>query len=170
MATTADGIIYPIASDPIAPLNAHIQALAESVQDAINTKVPLAPVSYTPTFTGLTVGDGLVVAKYTKIGNIIIDEITIGFGSTTAITGAVTVGGMQPAITSGAYLPCGNAILNAGGGSYVGTVTQATTTAVNILAQNSSSTYLSVSNLSSSVPATWVVSNAIFIKTFRLAA
>jgi hypothetical protein len=35
-ATTPDGIVYPDASDPIAPLNAVFQDLAESVQDAFD--------------------------------------------------------------------------------------------------------------------------------------
>ena len=39
-ATTPDGIVYPDASDPIAPLNAVFQDLAESVQEALDTIVP----------------------------------------------------------------------------------------------------------------------------------
>ena len=34
-ATTPDGIVYPDASDPVAPLNTVFQGLAESVQDAL---------------------------------------------------------------------------------------------------------------------------------------
>lgn len=34
-ATSPDGIVYPDASDPIAPLNTVFQDLAESVQDAL---------------------------------------------------------------------------------------------------------------------------------------
>lgn len=34
-ATTPDGIVYPDASDPVAPLNTVFQDLAESVQDAL---------------------------------------------------------------------------------------------------------------------------------------
>ena len=37
-ATSPDGIVYPDASDPIAPLNAVFQDLAESVQDALDDK------------------------------------------------------------------------------------------------------------------------------------
>jgi len=33
--TSPDGIVYPISTDPIAPLNTHFQDLAESVQGAI---------------------------------------------------------------------------------------------------------------------------------------
>lgn len=34
--TTPDGIVYPDASDPVAPLNAVFQDLAVSVQDALD--------------------------------------------------------------------------------------------------------------------------------------
>jgi hypothetical protein len=34
-ATTPDGIVYPDASDPVAPLNTVFQDLAESVQTAL---------------------------------------------------------------------------------------------------------------------------------------
>ena len=37
-ATTPDGIVYPDASDPIAPLNAVFQDLAESVQAAFDAR------------------------------------------------------------------------------------------------------------------------------------
>jgi len=38
--TSPDNIVYPDASDPIAPLNAVFQDLAESVQEALDTIVP----------------------------------------------------------------------------------------------------------------------------------
>jgi hypothetical protein len=37
-ATSPDGIVYPDASDPIAPLNTVFQDLAESVQTALDTR------------------------------------------------------------------------------------------------------------------------------------
>jgi hypothetical protein len=36
--TSPDGIVYPDASDPIAPLNAVFQDLAESVQTALDAR------------------------------------------------------------------------------------------------------------------------------------
>jgi len=38
MATTANGIVYPVAGDFVAPLNTHFQDLAESVQFALDNK------------------------------------------------------------------------------------------------------------------------------------
>jgi hypothetical protein len=48
-ATTPDGIVYPDASDPIAPLNAVFQDLAESVQDAFDN-LPAGGAGFENTF------------------------------------------------------------------------------------------------------------------------
>ncbi len=43
--TSPDGIVYPLATDPIAPLNVVFQDLADSVQDALLPKVITSPVA-----------------------------------------------------------------------------------------------------------------------------
>lgn len=43
--TTPDGIVYPDASDPIAPLNAVFQDLADSVQTALDARPPIADIA-----------------------------------------------------------------------------------------------------------------------------
>ena len=48
-ATSPDGIVYPDASDPVAPLNTVFQDLAESVQDAFDN-LPAADVGFQNTF------------------------------------------------------------------------------------------------------------------------
>jgi hypothetical protein len=171
MAITSDGIVYPVAGDYIAPLNAHLQALAETTQEALNTKVPSESISYTPTFAGLTIGNGIVSAKYTKIGNIILDEIVIIFGSTTAVTGAVSVIGLQESLTNNNALISGNVALQDSSGLYYSGVPKMnTTSSLTIHAQLASGTYLSLANLSSTVPFTWTVADRIVINTIRLAA
>lgn len=171
MATTADGIIYPIASDFIAPLNAHIQALAESVQTAIDARIPETTITYTPTFTGLTIGNGSVIAKYNKVGAIIVDEIIITFGSTTAVTGNVTVLGLQPSLSAQAYMPCGNVSFNDSNSSlYFGTVVSTNATSIDLLPTYTAGTYASRGALSATIPFTWGVADQILIRTVRLAA
>lgn len=165
MATTADGIVYPVASDFIAPLNTHLQALAESVQDAIATKV-----TYTPTFTGLTLGNGTVSATYVKNGGIIVDEIVITFGSSTAITGAVIIGGLQAANSSSALISGTANLHDSGTTYYAGAVRHASTTSVEVHAQNSAGTYVALTQLSATVPHTWATGDQIIIKTVRIAA
>jgi hypothetical protein len=168
MATTADGIIYPVAGDFIAPLNAHIQALAESVQDVFDTAVNAAQVPYTPTLSGITIGNGSLIAKYSKIGTTIIDEISITFGSTTAVTGGITISGLQPCIYT-QFSPTGSAILNTGN-LFVGTVLQESETSISVYAQSASGSYTSLASTSASIPSSWNVSSKITIRTVRLAA
>ena len=58
--TTPSGIVYPLSTDPIAPLNAVFQDLAESVQEAMVTKVETA--ERTADYTLALADAGLVVA------------------------------------------------------------------------------------------------------------
>jgi hypothetical protein len=175
MATTADGIIYPVAGDYIAPLNAHIQALAESTQAAINARVPLSSISYTPTFSGLTIGNGSVIARYSRVGGIVVDEITITFGTTTTVTGSISINNLPVGSFSSFYaagnMPCGKAFFrDASGGSAEGTVRISSLRGLLLQASVASSTYVTSSSLSSSVPFSWSVNDQIFISTVRLAA
>jgi hypothetical protein len=45
--------------------------------------------SWTPTWTGVTVGNGTVVSKYAQIGKLVFCEISLSMGSTSAITGQI---------------------------------------------------------------------------------
>jgi hypothetical protein len=48
--TSPDGIVYPDANDPIAPLNAVFQDLAESVQAALDARPTGAGVGFEASF------------------------------------------------------------------------------------------------------------------------
>lgn len=167
MATTADGIVYPIASDFIAPLNTHLQSLAESVQSAIDTKV-----SYTPTFTGLTLGNGTVVATYVKNGGVVIDEIIITLGSTSAVTGEIYINNLPIASNnSEQFMQCGVVSLYDGISTMnPGIAVQNNATSLRIMALNASGTWVLWAGLSSTVPFTWNAGDKIMVRTVRIAA
>lgn len=170
MASTASGIEYPVAGDFIAPLNAHLQALAETTQTALDARAPAATTSYTPTLSGITLGNGTVSAKSCKVGGMVIDNILITFGGTTAVTGDVVIGNM-PAAANLANTFCGNANLHDAGSSYyVGVVRYASSTSVNVYAVYAGGTYTSYSTLNSTTPHTWAVGDQIAISTVRIAA
>lgn len=170
MASTASGIEYPTASDFIAPLNAHLQTLAETTQDALDGRAPATLTTYTPTFTGLTLGNGTVTAKYCKVGAVIVDEIVITFGSTTVVTGGVTIAGMQAANSTAALISATVNLHDAGSTYYCGVARVASATTLEIHAQTAGGTYVSLASLSATVPHTWAVSDQIIVKTVRLAA
>jgi hypothetical protein len=173
MATTADGIIYPVAGDYIAPLNAHIQALAESTQNAIDAKVSSASVSYTPTFQNFTLGNGSVFARYSKIGPIVVDEIEITFGSTTAVTGSMFINSLPIAHRFvNAVKPCGFVIFSdlSPGNNFLGTPTIFDTNSLHVRTNVVSGVYSVLSNTTGNVPFAWAAGDKIFISTVRLAA
>lgn len=45
--------------------------------------------TFTPTFAGLTIGDGIVWGRYTKIGRIVTFQLGFQYGSTSSITGSI---------------------------------------------------------------------------------
>jgi hypothetical protein len=49
-------------------------------------------IAYTPTLTGITIGNGTVTAKYSRVGKTVNVSILIVLGSTSSITGIVQVG------------------------------------------------------------------------------
>jgi hypothetical protein len=171
MASTTSGIEYPVAGDFIAPLNAHLQTLAETTQAALDARAPQTSTTYTPTFTGLTLGNGTISAVYTKTGNVIVDKITITFGSTTAVTGDVVISDLQTAAYTANGTVCGNALLHDSGTAYYkGSVRQASATSVQVLAESAGGSYVLLTGLTSAIPHTWAIADQIIISTVRLVA
>jgi hypothetical protein len=171
MAATADGIVYPIASDFIAPLNTHLQTLAETTQDALDAKAPSTSVTYTPTLTGITLGNGNVSAKYCKVGAVIVDEIVITFGSTTAVTGGIRVVGLEASASSEVYMPCGDATLYSSGEVLFGKVMANSETEISVYLIKTDSTFAYWESTSSTKPSGfWNSGSKVMIRTTRLAA
>lgn len=72
---------------------------------------------YTPALSGVTLGNGSMVARYTQVGKTVRFHVNITFGSTTSVTGTIDVG--VPPVTAssvtGFVYPMGTAIARAGG-------------------------------------------------------
>ena len=121
---------------------------------------------YTPTFaSGVTVGNGTWVAAYAIVNKILFWQGTFTLGSTSAITGAVTINVPAsktfPSPDNGEIL--GNVRFTAGGVTNYGGVREASTTTVSVFVYNSSTTYLTGTGLSATVPATWANTNTMQI-------
>jgi hypothetical protein len=86
MGSTATlGLPYPENTDPLADMAAAIQALANAVDGFVGG----AWQDWTPEFTGMTVGNGLLVARYLDNGATIRYRLLVVFGSTTTVSGGV---------------------------------------------------------------------------------
>ena len=165
MATTANGIIYPVASDFVGPLNTHLQNLATSTQAAINLKA-----TYTPTLNNITLGNGSLYAYSGRSGAVIVDDILITFGSTTTVSGVISLA----ALPVGEFLSSSNIL----GGfatfydlsattTYSGVVMTNGTTVIPKI-ENVSGTYPTLADVNATVPFTWAVGDKLTIKTFRM--
>lgn len=115
--------------------------------------------SYTPSLSGLTIGDGTLTGAFVRIGDTVLFRVSIVFGSTTAITGNVTVG-LPTTAASAAFVSTGM-LEDSGSARYVA-FTFATTTGVEIYPLDTSGTYGRLNNvLSATVPFTWTTGDFI---------
>lgn len=104
MATTANGLPYPVGTDHVIDGDDAIKALAEKLDLLmLRTWTP-----YTPTFVNLTLGNGTALARYWKLGRFVHTSGLITLGSTTVMnTNPVTIS--LPFI-AGTALPLGHGI------------------------------------------------------------
>lgn len=117
--------------------------------------------AFTPSFTGVTVGDGTLTGKYCVIDKSLFLGVTLVFGSTTAVTGATTMALPINAVTAN-----GNGSMrffDASVGGVPGSWFLSSTSALGIRAINAAGTYVAEVALSSTVPFMWVATDQIML-------
>jgi hypothetical protein len=119
-------------------------------------------VSYTPTLSGVTIGNGTLSAAYNRIGDLVTVTVRFALGSTSAITGAVYIS--VPISATMDYEYCGQAALwNLGGaaGLFMSHIWAVEPTRFIIQAINTSGSYGKAEDLSATIPFTWQTGNYI---------
>lgn len=118
--------------------------------------------TWTPTFSGLTLGDGTAQGRYTKTGRTVFIEVYVLWGSTTSTAGTwyVTNIPFTAAATHRAY-SSGNILDNGTQNYYCGTNITENTTNLYFMALGTSGTYLTQTNVTNTVPMTWTTNDAI---------
>ena len=113
--------------------------------------------SYTPSLTGITLGNGILTARYKKIGKTVFYTATLTFGSTTSITGAVTIGTPTTIVGSAGQPLAEVFLLDANVGYYSGRQFG-----------NGAVLYMSnpVTGITATNPFTWTTNDLIIIKGF----
>jgi len=173
--TSSDGLNSPDhagqhadANDAIEALEAKVGVNGSAVATSLDYKLSNLGTytSYTPTFaSGVTVGNGTWVASYSVVNKIIFWQGTFTLGSTSSITGAVTMnlpsGYTFPSPDNGEIV--GTVRMNPAGSVFYGGVREGSTSTVSIFVFNASATYLSGTGLSATVPATWANTNFMSI-------
>jgi len=125
------------------------------------TLEPGASQSYTPVWTSLTVGNGTVVATYTRINNFVHYEGKLTFGSTTSITGSSPQLSL-PVTAAQSFQQIGNVVYaDSGVATYSGFPLQIGTTTIYLFIQNFATSYGSEVAVTSTVPFTWGTNDSI---------
>ena len=128
--------------------------------------------TFTPTWTNLTVGNAVQDFKYTRVNNLVMVTGKITLGSTSSITGSVSMNLPITADTACVGSLVGTVNLSdASVGIYPGVGLIETSGAVTFVSVAANGTYLGiVAVLSSTVPFTWVSTDAIRINFVYKAA
>jgi hypothetical protein len=126
-------------------------------------------VAFTPTFGNFTLGNGTVTASYVLVNKLCFMTVKVTLGSTSSVTGAITVS--LPVTAASSILYGSNAVINdTGTANYVGFVYQGSTTGLVLALQNVASTYPQRANTSATVPMTWAINDTFNIThTFEVA-
>lgn len=125
--------------------------------------------SFTPTWTNLSVGNGTLVAKYVQIGKTVHFRIKLIFGSTTSISGNVSVA--LPVTPNSDYVDTNTgidvfiSILDSGTNLYTGSVITNASGVLQLYTNNAASTNVNfaASNITSSNPMTWTTSDRLML-------
>jgi hypothetical protein len=163
--TTNNGWETPDDTDLVKDGALAIRDLGQDIDTSVGTGL-LAWTAYTPTFTNLTVGNGTLNFAYAKLGKTVFVRGIFTFGSTSSVTGT-GVNMSLPFATNAVYAinhPFGDvAMLKPGVISSVAIGAYVTSTTVALRPLDASSTYLAMSNMSSTVPFTWATSDNVKI-------
>lgn len=91
--TTNFGWTYPTNTDYVKDGATAMQTIATSIDTSLNslTGTSTAWQNWTPTFTNLTVGNGTLVARYSKINKTVNFEVKFTLGSTSSISSNPTM-------------------------------------------------------------------------------
>jgi hypothetical protein len=125
--------------------------------------VPALPVgawtSYTPTFTGFTLGNGTInVAKFCQIGKTVHLKLQVTLGSTSSVTSGIT-----PSLPVNATIDnttsASTCALIAGGVAATGMVALQSSTSARLFPLLASGTYVTNTNTSATIPGTWTTGN-----------
>jgi hypothetical protein len=135
---------------------------SKSLADATLGKLGAAWTTWSPSWTNLTVGNGTTNATYIQIGKTVIARLTFTLGTTSSISGAVSVA--VPVAANGDAL--GSCIMtDAGTQNYTGEYW-----APYPFTHATNSTYSFISFITATAPFTWTTGDSIIINMVYEAA
>ena len=129
----------------------------------IDAMVGLDWQAWTVTYGNLTLGNGTEVARYVEIGDLIIAQYSLVFGSTTTIDGsAPTISTPVTAAAGASHYAVGQALIeDSGVGWFDASVKLESTTTFKIQVGGAAGTYVTSVSISATVPITFTTSDKI---------
>jgi hypothetical protein len=155
MATTTplNGWPVPTSTDYVADGAVAIEALGDAIDTSVGSGL-LAWTSYTPTLTGLSVPNGTIIARYSKIGRVVNGYIRIVLGSGFTITDLNFSLPVAKAATT-TYTQAVWTLTSFGAGDFPAISRTETSSTVGAFAMNSGGTFSGPSLFNATQPFTW---------------
>lgn len=153
--TTNNGWDYPTSTDLVKDGALNIQTLAQDIDTSVGTGL-LAWTAWTPTLSGMSLGNGTATFRYAKLGKTVHIRGLVTFGTTSTMTGPLDIS--LPLNISSTGYGFAQALGNA---SYYSTLFYGCLVFVGNLAYlrpvvyNAAGTYATSADLSATVPFTW---------------
>lgn len=114
--------------------------------------------SWTPTWSGLTVGNGTVTARYTQVGKTVRFDMQLLFGSTTSITTSYPSFTLPVALAK-TSVQCAGFWIDSGTAKYFNSYYLDNANLVFFITTNVAGTYPSEAGISPTVPFTWTTND-----------
>jgi hypothetical protein len=166
MATTTPnfGWTVPTSTDLVKDGATAIETLGDAIDaslSSLDTGVAGAWISFTPTFTNFTIGNGTLIAAYKQYGKLVVVRGSVTLGSTSSMGTAMVISHPitgRTAINGNTIIGSG-AIIDTGTQTYQTLMNYNSTTGIKMFISNVGGTYPTYTNLSATVPMTWTTND-----------
>ena len=160
----------PTSTDLVKDGAVAIEALGDAIDASVGSGL-LAWVTYAPTYTNVTVGAGGVttLAKFCQIGKTVHVKVLFTLGTGSAVSGRIGISLPVTAANNNLDRALNSCGLLAGAVSATGFVAIGATNRADLYALVASGTYVTNTNISSTIPGTWA-SGSSFSATFTYEA
>jgi len=157
-------------------INDAVEALEAKV--AIGNTVLGTYTAYTPTFTGLTIGNGTVTSAYCRVNGFVHYYAEVTLGSTSSVTGAVFISApvnvnaqmLAAGSDSSAYIYGTASYTDQGTLVNYGWVTSSSATEMRLMVELTNATYAQRISMNTTVPFTWVSTDSFRFNAYYRAA
>ena len=130
--------------------------------------------TWSPTYTNLTIGNGVVVARYSRIGDLVVAVFELVFGSTTTVDGAGPTVSLPVTAASTYTFPrhgVGAAYVHdTGTAVFTAQVRLESSTTFSVGVHDATATHLTHAGIAATVPMTWTTNDLLsFTATYEAA-